>query len=457
MPKTLLFFLAMTGSTIALGQSKLKKNNSVKDWVSLASSLDSASFEKQINPESYAITAVDWTKIEKWKQDKNIQGDSLFKMLSNWNFYSTPKQTGVICKFQTQVDTNYTVPYFVYIPKNYNPAQKTILLVYYKGGWLSRKNFPKDYAKEIVTDNPTFSYLDDYNIIEIFPALKNDLAIYGNYGYAHLSNMITETRKRFNIDDNKIFLSGFSDGGKTVYNVSYLTQTTFACFYPINGAIVSPPYFPNWLNRPVFSFVATKDELTDYKSIRTKAAYANKIGADWIYWELSGKGHFYFPYAKDILTTLFTHMNVTSRNPLSKRLVYDRGFNDEANFKGVDWLQIKVNTKKLPSRFHTTDTIQTFSGSGEERNYRYGENIGQARAECFNNTYFITTSQVDKVTIYISPLMVNLDLPVRIVINEKEVFNARVDYEKEFMINNFMSNFDRAQIFVNKVEITVEE
>ena len=444
---TVLLFLIITPAT---------KSQTI-NWKNFAATLDSAAFEKRVDPKNFSITSLNQTQFEKWKNDDKINGDSLFQLLADWNAYAKPKQTGIICKFYTQLDTNKTIPYFVYVPKNYNPKQKTVLLVYYKGGWLSRQKFPRDYAIEIITDNPTFSYLDKYNVIEIFPALKNDVAIFGKYGYFHLANMVTETKKRFNIDDNKVFLSGFSDGGKTVYNVSSLAQTPFACFYPINGSFPSPPYFTNFLNRPVFSFVATKDEVTDYKSIKTKAEYANKLGAAWTYWELPNKPHFYIPYANAVLPILFMHMALTSRHPLLTKLSYDRGFNDDKNFTGVDWLQIKANINITPSAFHFTDSIQTFSISGEERNYRYGEATGQVKAVCFNNTYNIKTSQIDKVTIYISPLMVDLNLPVKVVINGKELFNKKVEYSKEFMTNKFLSDFDRTQIFVNKIEIDVND
>jgi hypothetical protein len=102
------------------------------NWNKLALTLDSAAFEKTIDPKSFSITPTNLTEIEKWGKDDKINGDSLFNLLTTWNTYPTPKQTGIICKFSTQIDTNYTVPYFVYVPKNYDPKQKNILLVYYK-------------------------------------------------------------------------------------------------------------------------------------------------------------------------------------------------------------------------------------------------------------------------------------------------------------------------------------
>ncbi|MCR6722120.1 MAG: hypothetical protein NVV59_17945 [Chitinophagaceae bacterium] len=438
--------LAITFQQIAFTQSS--------NWARLASDSDSATFEKLIDPKEYSISTMNVEKIKEWQHNSSISGDSLFRLLSNWNTFPEIKQTGIVIKLSADIDSNYSVPFFVYVPKNYNPKQKTVLLVYYKGGWLARRELPNNFSKEIIIDNPTLAYLDEYNVVEVFPALKSDLAIYGNYGYRHLSGMIKETKKRFNIDDNKVFLAGYSDGGKTVYNASYLAQTTVACFYPINGAVVSPPFFPNWYNRPIFSIVAKRDELTDPRSIRSKAKHAVDRGANWIYRELD-KTHYYKPYAHEILPALFQHMMQTNRNPFPTRIVYDRSFNDVRDFPGVDWLQMEVNTKKAPSPNHFTDSIQTFAGDGEERNYRYGENVGQVRAVFFDNVFTVTTSQVDKLILYISPLMVNMNLPVKIILNGKEVFNNKVEYSKEFMTEKFLNDFDRGQVFVNQIVIDV--
>lgn len=192
-------------------------NSQVDHWKKMALKLDSTTFEKAIEPDSYGLgKIVDLSAIEKWKNDAVVSADSLYMLLTNWHQYPKPRKNGIICRYQAQVAPSVSVPYFVYIPRGYDPSRKTALLIYFKRGWMSRQQLPGNYVKEIVTDNPTFDYLDTYNMIEIYPALRQDLAIYGKYGYEHITTMLTDTRKRFNIDDNKIFLCGFSDGGKTV-------------------------------------------------------------------------------------------------------------------------------------------------------------------------------------------------------------------------------------------------
>lgn len=423
-----------------------------QDWTKL----DSAGFIKAVAASSAKLdTKRPVKKINNYLADPAINGDSLYRLLTRWNEYPRLSKTGIIGEFYVSLDTNYKAPVLVYVPKNYNPAYKTSVLVYFKGGWLSRKQAPVDYAREIVKDNPTFTYLNQQNVIEIFPVLDSKLAIYGYYGYKHLYRIVTETKRLFNVDDNKVYLSGFSDGGKTVYNALGYASTPFACFYAINGMFVSPPEYYNMVNRPVVSFVAEKDQLTDSRSIQSKAAFVTKLGGDWNYRLMVGKKHFYHPYQSEILPWMFTHMQTKTRNPFPARLAYVSMDNYE-DFHGIDWLQIKTDTKKKPEAWHRIDSIETFGNDGAERNYRYGNNKGQAKAEYFDNTFTLSTSQVTEVTIYISPMMVDLSRPVHVVVNGKELFTGRVDYSKEFMAERFLQFFDRQQVWVNKITVAVE-
>lgn len=424
-------------------------------WQKISEKSDSLEFSKLIIPEKYNIIKNTYlSEIKEWEIDNHISADSLFYLLSDWNKYQQPKKTGIICKYWVQINDKYKVPYFVYIPKNYNSKNKTALLVYYKGGWLNRDSYPSNFEKEIIKDNPTFKYLDEYNIIEVFPALKKDLAIYGNYGYLHLEKMVEQTKKLLNIDDNKVFLSGFSDGGKTVYNAASFIQTPFACFYPINSFPPSSPIYPNLVNRPIFSFSAEKDEITHYQSIKTKAEYVNKIGGNWTFRLLSDKTHFYYPYENEIIPIVFEHIKVTSRNALPNKISYDRSFNSDEE---IDWLQISIDTKMPPTKYQFKDTIRTYYIGGEESTIEYGENMGQVRASYFDNTFTLTTSQVNAITIKVSPLMVDINKKVKIVANGKVVFNEKIIPSKSFMIENFLKFFDRSQVYVNQIKIKIAE
>jgi pimeloyl-ACP methyl ester carboxylesterase len=418
--------------------------------VKLAQTSTEADFLAAIQPARFGLAAPQLGLLTAWEQDAHLSGDSLYSLLRAWNTYPKPRQTGVICRYEVQLDATHSAPYLVYVPKKYDYRRPTKLLVYYKGGWLNRKELPAGYAKEVVQDNPTFRYLDEQNTIEVFPCLRQDLAIYGNYGYRHLQRMVAQTKRLFNIDDNRVYLSGFSDGGKTVFSVASLTPSVFASFYAISAGLASRPEFATLRARPLLAFVGQADELISPKSVLSYAEQARRFGADWQVRQLPGRKHYYAPYQGEVVPALFQHLGSSSRNPFPTLLTYSRSFND-SQFTGLDWVQLVASTTKKPTATHQVDSVRVFNMAGEPTRYRYGEGTGQVRASCFNNTYTLETSLVDEVVLYISPVMVNVGQPIRVIINGQERYNGPVSYSKPFLLEQFQAHMDRQQLFITEV------
>lgn len=445
-----LTFLVLTIFSSFLSFSQTEK------WVEYSENLSDEKFEKNIQPSKYNLVSNNFIQqIEKWKSDNSVTAETVYQNIIAWNKYPTPKKTGVIVERKIELDTAKTVPYYIYIPENYSSDLPTKLLIYYKGGWISRDSLPNNVAKEFVNDNPTFHYLDKYNTIEVFPALNSDLAIYGFYGYKHLRLMLADTKKILNIDDNQVYLAGFSDGGRTVYNLAYLRPTDFASFYSINGTFNSSKMnYPNFSNRPITTYSGTKDSLANPKFAISVAEIANGFGANWKLNSFESE-HFYFPNEKKILPKMFTEMNNSTRNPFPNKITYHKDY-DFDELKGIDWLQVKTNTKKTPKDWHYTSDFYINRNGKEIDSVKYGQKTSQTKASYFNNSFDIKTSLVDEIELYISPTMVDMNRPIKVILNGKEVYNQKVEFDKEFMIKNFLEKFDRKQVWINRIKLVAE-
>lgn len=55
--------------------------------------------------------------------------------------------------------------------------------------------------------------------------------------------------------------------------------------------------------------------------------------------------------------------------------------------------------------------------------------------------------------IIISPVMVNLQNPIIVNVNGKEVFNKRIAADKAFLLKNFASTFDRKALWIASIKI----
>ncbi len=123
--------------------------------------------------------------------------------------------------------------YRAYVPKSYDKNKKTPLVIYVHGGGGSSASSKNDGL---------YSYSDKYGFILLSPAgtgvLKNMLLVwnYGpyligenivnrpNYATEHniddigfFSKMIDDAESKFNIDKNKIYMTGISQGGMMSY------------------------------------------------------------------------------------------------------------------------------------------------------------------------------------------------------------------------------------------------
>jgi len=87
--------------------------------------------------------------------------------------------------------------------------------------------------------------------------------------------------------------------------------------------------------------------------------------------------------------------------------------------------------------------------------FNYSMPSGAVKATYYGNHFNIETSLVSELIIYIHPKMVNLDIPVVVEINGKEVLNEIVKIDRDFMIDNFLENLDREALWVNKIVLDV--
>ncbi|AXY73508.1 hypothetical protein D3H65_05740 [Paraflavitalea soli] len=426
-----------------------------KRWKPFETSLNNEKdlFLKSIDPALYGVQQNDHLKkIATWQADKSIPDDSLYTLLQQWSAYPVPGKKGRVVKYYTRINDTLNIPYFLYIPTNYDARKPNALLVYIPGGWWARPNLPKDEKKGYQFENPTYPYLEDANMIEIFPVVNRSVALYTDEGYINIEKAVIQTKKIFNIDDNKVFLAGFSDGGSSAYNIATGNPTQFAKFYAINGWPNGRGSFMNYTNRPVFSFSAEHDFYNNL-SVKTRAAFAAKLGANWLFRTVAGEDHFYYPYAKKVLPLIFRNMQTASRPFPNNKITWFTGSNFLSR---CDWLQVQIDTLRKTSKEHFSDTLRSFDMDGTKKvAIEYGNDLSQTTATFCSNTFTIDTYKTDSITIYISLMMVDLSQPVKVIINGREVYHQKTSIDRAFMVKQFLHYFDRTMLWVNKISLSV--
>jgi pimeloyl-ACP methyl ester carboxylesterase len=413
-------------------------------------------FAKEILPETYGVAENPATrKIEAWSKDPKISAEDFFRIVSNFNEFPQPKKTGVFVKFTILFSEKIpAAPFYVYIPSGYDARKPHSLLVYSPGGWFGRKNFVPDKAKEFAFENPVLPFVEKENFIEIFPAGNNSVGTYQFEGIENIRQIVAKTKRIFNIDDNRVYLMGFSDGGVGVFRTAVFMPTDYAAFYAVNGRPFTGNSFVNMSNRPFYSLSSTEDSVFEIETTRSYFDFAKTVGADWTYREIAGADHYYLPFLEDYLPAIFSHIKANSRRPFRSRLNWETPWSPIGK---IDWMEItEIDTKRPRADWHKIYQYQKKSSQGAEA-VKIGDETAAARAEFYNNIFEVETSCVTELTINLHPTMIDFSQPVKVIVNGKEVFNRKVLFDKELMAKVFNNTSDRSLVWANKIIVEVEK
>ena len=257
--------------------------------------------------------------------EKQPSVDDLINTLKNIEF-AKPDKFGVILKENQCVD-GIARPYFLYVPQNYDHKTKMPLIVYLHGG-VSRKDLinNKEFA-DAIREHPFTKMADEYGYLLIFPLGQSEATWWDSVGISNVLQQIRNTKQDYNIDDNRIFMTGFSDGGSGSFLFAMCYPTDFAGFLPLNGhpgvgseAGEIQAYFVNLFNRPIYVVNTDEDALYPAeKEIRPTMELAHKAGAHIFYRIYAGIGHD-FDYAEEEMPRMarFMESNSRSLNPTIK-------------------------------------------------------------------------------------------------------------------------------------------
>lgn len=160
----------------------------------------------------------------------------------------------------------------------------------------------------------------------MFPVGQYGATWWDSVGIANILQQIRVTKREYNIDDNRVFMTGFSDGGSGSFLFAMSYPSYFAGFMSLNGhpGVGSEvgkiqTYFVNLFNRPVYVINTDEDELYPADEIRDMLELAHEVGADIFYRIHTGIGH-EFDYAEEELPRMVSFMENNPRHlrPLVK-------------------------------------------------------------------------------------------------------------------------------------------
>jgi poly(3-hydroxybutyrate) depolymerase len=228
--------------------------------------------------------------------------------------------------------------YTVTLPDHYDPSKKYQVRVQLHGGVMMRhSNAPPSTAGGI-------GNLAGAEQIYIVPFAWDAAAWWTTDQILNLRTILDRAKRDYNVDENRVVLSGVSDGGTGAYYVSMRDTTPYAAFLPLNGfmmvlgasdLVVDGPLFPNNMrNKPFFIVNGLRDPLYPVRIVEPYIDHYKQGGVTLDYHpQDAGHNTSWWPQVKDVYESF---VREHPRNPLPDTLTWETA--DASAHNRADWL-----------------------------------------------------------------------------------------------------------------------
>jgi predicted esterase len=200
-----------------------------------------------------------------WAADDVIQSGAAFEdvyaRLQRGRTYSTDVPRGVVKLSRRPAAMEF--PYTLDVPATYDPAKRYQVRVQLHGGVLRQEPG--------VRGDGSIGALAGVEQIYVLPQSWADAQWWDANQIENVPAILDSVKRTYNIDENRIVLSGVSDGGTATYFFAMRDTTPFASFLPLNGFIlvlrnrdlgIRGALFPhNMTNKPFFVVNGGQDHL----------------------------------------------------------------------------------------------------------------------------------------------------------------------------------------------------
>ncbi|SHL16537.1 prolyl oligopeptidase family serine peptidase [Chryseobacterium contaminans] len=206
------------------------------------------------------------------------------------------------------------VPYVVFVPKKYQFSKPVKVIFFLHGGVNSVNEFY--YQNPDVKKEPIFSVGDHFNAIVVYPFAKKDFGWMNQQkAFENIFTILNDVEKKYNVDKNKIYLGGMSNGGTATFWFASQKETPFKAFYAFApnpvlniGAI---PFENITKDHPLYTINAKDDYVFGYNDV-LKIYNDNKSKAKGWKFQTIETGSHEFIYkpeiSKELLTSFFSEV-----------------------------------------------------------------------------------------------------------------------------------------------------
>ena len=252
----------------------------------------------------------------------------------------------------------------------------------------------------------------------------------------NLPLILRELKQTYNIDDNRVTLTGVSDGGTGAYFFAFKQSTEWAAFLPYIGhpGVLRNPqsgpgyklYFENLMSRPLYIVNGENDPLYPVSSIVPFINILQEANIEHVFRAIEGGGHNtnWLPEEQPMIEQ-FKLDNPRDPFPAELRWVTDRSDRYNRNL----WMRIEeLAVEGQPGLMSITQE---------------------------GNSFTVTAESVDAFTLLLNPEQIDFSEEVRVVVNGRPLFIGHVAEDMNTLLDWAVRDRDRTMLYTAALSLRV--
>jgi hypothetical protein len=376
-----------------------------------------------------------------------VSFDAALERLKAGRPYAKDAPVGAIKASRRTPDGEFN--YVVHVPSNYDPSRRYQVRVFLHGGVMRPDPTPRGNGA---------IPLEGAEQIYVLPSGWLDAPWWNDLQIENVEAILDSVKRAYNVDENRIALSGVSDGATGLYYLAMRDTTPFASFLPLNGYLMvltstelhlTADLFPNNLvNKPFFVVNGGRDPLYPIRVVEPYVRHLQSRGVRIQYVPQPEAGHNtqWWPTVRD---TFETFVREHPRVPLPEKLTWESA---ELQKSGrAHWLIID----KLGSRDKNEAPLPDANEAGAGHLFKHERRSGRVDLVRTGNVVDATTRGVSEFTLLLSPDAFDLSQPVKVVVNGRVTFNGAVEKSVATLLKWAAHDNDRTMLFGAELRVRV--
>ena len=266
-----------------------------------------------------------------------ITFDEAYRRLQRGRAYE-PRDTGVI-RMENRTADGVDHSFAVTVPDHYDPARRYQVRIQLHGGVGGRQT-------SAPVGNGTVGTLAGAEQIYVVPYAWADAPWWSPDQVMNLAAIVDRLKRLYNVEENRVVLSGVSDGATGALYVAMRETTPFASILPLNGYLLVLAlrdiddgliFANNLRNKPIFAVNGGRDPLYPTRVVDPTIEHLKHGGVTVDYHPQPNAAHntSWWPEIKDVFEAF---VREHPRRPLPDTLTWEMG--NSAAFNRAHWLVI---------------------------------------------------------------------------------------------------------------------